>query len=259
MSLVIAETLEEALMAVATGARPVAGGTDLVVAARQSKHPLPPALVAIDRLAELSVMQRSDGDRYTIGSAVTHASLLSDETVLGDYTALADAAALIGSPSTRNVGTLGGNVMNASPAMDTGGPLVVLGATVQLASSSGSREVELPELWTAPGSTSAAPDELCVSIDLPARSPRSGSAYIRLEYRRAMEIAVVGASASLSLRDDGTVDHVRVALTAVAPTIVEVDGLDLAGESVESAAEAAAAAATAGARPLSDLRASEQY
>lgn len=258
MSFVIAETLEEALAAVAAGAHPVAGGTDLVVAARQGKESLPASLVAIDRLAELNGMAAT-ATGFRIGSAVTHAAVMGDETVIGDYTALADAAALIGSPSTRNVGTLGGNVMNASPAMDTGAPLLVLGATVQLVSSSGSREATLPELWTGPGSTTAAPDELCVHIELPARGKRSGSAYVRLEYRRAMEIAVVGAAASLELLEDGTVANLRLALTAVAPTIIEVEGVTVDGESVAVSGEIAARAATAAARPLSDLRASEEY
>ena len=106
------------------------------------------------------------------------------------YTAIADAAALVGSPSTRNVGTLGGNVMNASPAMDTGAPLLVLGATVELAP----RRVAHGRARRAvdrPGHDQRRADELCVAIDLP-RPARSGSAYVRLEYRRAMEIAVVG-------------------------------------------------------------------
>jgi CO/xanthine dehydrogenase FAD-binding subunit len=258
MSLVIAESLDAALAEVKAGARPIAGGTDLVVASRQGTAPLPESLVAIDRVAELRGLVRA-ADGVRIGAIVTHAELMTDATIVDDYTALADAAALVGSPSTRNVGTLGGNVMNASPAMDTGAPLLVLDATAELRSSSGSREVALPDLWIGPGATSASLDELCVALRLPPRPQRSGSAYVRLEYRRAMEIAVVGAAASITLDADGMVTEGRVALTAVAPTIIEVDHLDLASTTPTVAAERAAAAARATARPISDLRASDTY
>ena len=256
----IAGSLEEALTALAAGARPVAGGTDLVVGARQGKAPLPTSLVAIDRLAELTQIEPTDGG-IRIGASVTHARLLTDPTIVSDYTALADAAALVGSPSTRNVGTLGGNVMNASPAMDTGAPLMVLGAVAEVQSERGSRTVDLSDLWTGPGQTSAKVDELCVAIDLPSRPARSGSAYVRLEYRRAMEIAVVGAAASVTLADDGTISDGSVALSAVAPTIIEVDGVAeiMAGHLPDAVGAAIAAAAAEAAEPISDLRASDSY
>ncbi len=260
MSFVIAGSLEEALTALAAGARPIAGGTDLVVGARQGKAPLPASLVAIDRLVELAQIEPTDGG-IRIGASVTHAQLMTDQAIVSNYTALADAAALVGSPSTRNVGTLGGNVMNASPAMDTGAPLMVLGAVAEVQSERGSRTVDLSDLWTGPGQTSAKVDELCVAIDLPSRPARSGSAYVRLEYRRAMEIAVVGAAASVTLADDGTISDGSVALSAVAPTIIEVDGAAeiMAGHLPDAVGAAIAAAAAEAAQPISDLRASDSY
>ena len=260
MNFTIANTLDEALAAEASGARPVAGGSDLVVGARQGKAPLPEAVVAIDRITSLAGID-SSADGVTIGALVTHARLLSDATIVGNYTALADASALVGSPSTRNVGTLGGNVMNASPAMDTGAPLMVFGAEVELRSATAARRVGVAELWTAPGKTSARDDELCTMVHLPSRPARSGSAYVRLEYRRAMEIAVVGAAASVALDESGGIVALSVALTAVAPTIIAVDGLDsLRGRQVDDALLAEVAAlASARAVPISDLRASDRY
>jgi CO/xanthine dehydrogenase FAD-binding subunit len=256
----IATTLDEALAAVAAGARPVAGGSDLVVGARQGKAPLPESVVAIDRIESLGHIESTTA-AVRIGALVTHARLEVDPTIVADYTALADASALVGSPSTRNVGTLGGNVMNASPAMDTGAPLVVLSADVELQSSTGSRRVAVTDLWTAPGRTSAQPGELCVAVHLPSRPAGSGSAYVRLEYRRAMEIAVVGAAASVSLDGDGGLVALSVALTAVAPTIIAVDGVGaLLGRRIDDALLAdVAALASAQAAPISDLRASDSY
>ena len=260
MSFAIAGSLDEALAALAAGSRPIAGGTDLVVGARQGKTPLPESLVAIDRLDELAHIELSDSGTG-IGAMVTHARLMIDPTIMSSYTALADSAALVGSPSTRNTGTLGGNVMNASPAMDTGAPLMILGAVVQLQSSLGSRTVSLSDLWTGPGQTSATDNELCVAVDLPPRPARSGSAYVRLEYRRAMEIAVVGAAASVTLADDGTILDGAVALSAVAPTIIEVDRADelMTGLLPDAAAKAIATTASDVAQPISDLRASDSY
>jgi CO/xanthine dehydrogenase FAD-binding subunit len=256
MSFLIATTLDEALHALADGARPVAGGSDLVVGARHGKAPLPEHLVAIDRIGSLREIHHTP-DGLIIGALVNHHAIETDTVVTDRYSALSDGSALVGSPATRNVGTIGGNVMNASPAMDTGAPLTVLGAEVELQSLRGSRRVPLHELWTGPGRTNAAPDELCVAIHLAAPAARSASAYLRLEYRRAMEIAIVGAAASVTLADDGSVASVRVALTAVAPTIIEVTGLG-AGP-VDEVVVAAHQAASQQARPISDLRASDEY
>ncbi len=259
----IATSLDEALALVADGYQPVAGGTDLVVAARGGKSELPDHVVAIDRLTELSEIDSSDGG-LQIGATVSHARLMRDESVIDGFTALADAAALVGSPATRNVGTIGGNVMNASPAMDTGSPLMVLDSEIVLRSVGGERRVPVSDFWTGPGQTVSQPDELCIAVAMPDLPSESGSAYVRLEYRRAMEIAVVGAGAVVSLNPegDGRVVGVSLALTAVAPTIIAVGGIAdaLIGRAIdESALADVAALAGDQASPISDLRASDDY
>jgi len=255
-----ATTVEEALAALSRGARPVAGGTDLVVGARQGKAPLPDVLVAIHRVPELDAIDEA-GDSLRVGALVTHAEIAAHPAIRERFTALADASAIVGSHATRAQGTIGGNVMNASPAMETGGPLICLGATATLRSVEGSRTVAVEELFTGPGATAANADELLVSVEVPAPAPGTGSAYVRLEYRRQMEIAVVGATAVVHL-DAGRVEDARVAITALAPTIRRVPEAEaaLAGreadtESLATAARAAAAASS----PISDVRASERY
>jgi CO/xanthine dehydrogenase FAD-binding subunit len=261
VSYTAAHTLDEAVAAMASGARPVAGGSDLVVGARQGKFPLPDSLVAIHGVAGLGDISVAGGD-LVLGALVNHADIEANADVAAGWTGLADGSALVGSPATRYVGTIGGNVMNSSPAMDTGAPLLVLGAEVELRSQSGSRSVPLSELWTGPGKTSAKDDELLVSVRVPALPARSGSAYLRLEYRRAMEIAVVGAAAVVTLNGDGDVETCRIALTAVAPTIVRAPTAEAAivGKPVsEEALAAVAAGASADAKPISDVRAGERY
>jgi len=258
MSFTIAHSVDEALAALAAGARPIAGGSDLVVSARHGKAALPADLVAIDRLDELkSVVATKEG--VSIGALVTHHDIEMHPLLSTTYAGLADGSALVGSPSTRHVGTLGGNIMNSSPAMDTGAPLAVMRAEVELRSVRGSRRVPIEELWTGPGKTSAQPDELCVAVHIPAPAARSNSAYIRLEYRRAMEIAVVGAAAFVTLADDGTIAALRVGLTAVSPTIFTGDLVGQVGRSVADAAAAAAQMSMEQATPISDVRASDSY
>jgi CO/xanthine dehydrogenase FAD-binding subunit len=255
--------LGEALAALAAdpAARPIAGGSDLVVAARQGRKALPESIVAIDRIAALAGQQMEDG-ALVLGSLTTHAWLAADADVRARWTALADAAAIVGSPATRGTGTLGGNLMNASPAAETTAPLVVFGARVTLAASNGaSRQIPVAELATGPGRTAAATGELLTEIRIPAVPPSSGSAYIRLEYRQAMEIAVVGAAVLVSL-DGDRVRESRIALTAVGPTVfraAEAEAILVGAGASPSLFREAGRRAAAAASPIDDVRASADY
>ena len=194
-SFVSAATVDDALSALSSGARPVAGGTDLVVGARQGKAPLPDAIVAIDRVEGLRALEVS-GAGLRLGTLVTHGDIVASEEISTRFTALADASAIVGSHATRAQGTIGGNVMNASPAMDTGGPLLCFGATAILRSATGERSIELDELWTGPGSTSASSEELLVAVDVPAPAAGTGSWPSRPVSSRFVSVAATPWSAS---------------------------------------------------------------
>jgi CO/xanthine dehydrogenase FAD-binding subunit len=247
-------TVAEALPLLAAGGTAVAGGTDLVVAARSGRRALPPAVVSLHRLDELRGIERSGDGSLRIGALSTHADLERSGLVRSGWPALADAAVLVGSPATRNVGTVGGNLANASPAMELGAPLLVHQARVE---TSGGRRLGIEELLVGPGRTALEPGELIAHVVVPASA---ASAYVRLEYRRAMEIAVVGAAAALAVDEAGRIEEARVALTAVAPTCVRAPAVEAAlreataavfGDAAELAAEAAS--------PISDVRASDRY
>jgi CO/xanthine dehydrogenase FAD-binding subunit len=255
-----ASTVEEAVEAMSAGARAVAGGTDLVVGARQGKAPLPESLVAIHAIESLQGITGSGGG-LRLGALATHEELVAHPVVRERFTALADASAIVGSHATRAQGTIGGNVMNASPAMETGGPLVCFEATVTLQSGDGSRDLPVADLFAGPGQTTAQAGELLTAVDIPEPPAGAGSCYARLEYRRQMEIAVVGATAVVVL-DGGKVTDARIAITALAPTIYRVPEAESAlvgSDGSRPAAEEAAAAAAAAAAPISDVRASEDY
>jgi CO/xanthine dehydrogenase FAD-binding subunit len=252
--------IDDVLAALAEGYRPVAGGTDLVVGSRQGKWSLPGDLVAIDRVAELRGIEPTAAG-LRIGATTSHADLLADERIRDGWTALADAAAIVGSPATRGTGTLGGNLANASPAAETSGPLLCFGATIELRSTGATRRLAIDELFVGPGRTVIDPSELIVAVEIPAMPPGSGSCYVRLEFRRQMEIAVVGATALVTLVG-GRISDARLAITALAPTVRRVAeaeaalvGTDGGREATERAGRAAAEAT----EPISDVRASEDY
>jgi CO/xanthine dehydrogenase FAD-binding subunit len=254
------ETLDDALAAMAGGARPVAGGTDLVVGARQGKAALPDSIVAIHRLAELHGID-ADGETFRVGALTTHEEIAEHPLVLERLTALADASAIVGSHATRAHGTVGGNLMNASPAMEIGGPLMCFGAAVTLRSQCGVRSVAVADLFAGPGKTTAVAGELLTEVTVPLPAAGTGSCYARLEYRQQMEIAVVGASAVVTLVDD-RVEAAKVAITALAPTIRLVPAAEAAlvgSDGGRAAADLAAQAAAEASEPISDLRASEEY
>ena len=262
-----------ALLAALPDAAVVAGGTDLVVGVRQGKGAWPAALVAIHEIAELRGIAGAGGAAgaasspdarggLRLGALATHADVAGDPRVRAAFTALADASAIVGSPATRGSGTVGGNLANASPAMELGAPLLVHAAEVELVGPDGVRRLAVADFLLGPGRTAARPGELLVAAHLPAPPPRSGSAYVRLQYRRAMEIAVVGAAALVTLTEDGTVAEARIALTAVAPTCIlaPAAAAALVGRlpTADALADAARAAASAAA-PLGDVRASAAY
>ena len=173
-----ATTVDDALEALAGGARPIAGGTDLVVGAPQRQGA---ASRAPGRDPPAGRSSRGIRRRATValalGALVSHA----DDRRLSDacatrFTALADASAIVGSHATRSAGTIGGNVMNASPAMETGGAAdVPRRHRRRCGRRAGERTVAVDELFTAPGRTVAEPDELLVAVDVPAPPPGTGA------------------------------------------------------------------------------------
>jgi CO/xanthine dehydrogenase FAD-binding subunit len=187
---------------------PIAGGTDLMVELNAG-HRTPAALLDLGRISQLAEWTQ-DGDVLRIGAGVTYSQVVAD---LGRAApGLAAASRTVGSPQIRNRGTIGGNVGSASPAGDALPPLLAAGATVLLASLRGSRQVSLAEFFTGPKQSVLAPDELIVSVDLPAaRGPQQ---FAKVGTRNAMVIAVC----SLALALDPVAGTVGTGIGSAAPT-----------------------------------------
>ena len=161
----IPRSLEEALAALGDGScRPLAGGTDLMVAVNHG-HPMTSDVVCLDRVDEIRGLTL-DGDVVRIGGAATW-TLLADEPVCSTVPALAQAARTVGSPQIRNAGTIGGNIATASPAGDSLGVLAALDARVEVRSASRTRLMAIPDVIIGPKLTSLEADELIVAVHVP--------------------------------------------------------------------------------------------
>lgn len=258
--LYIPKTVEEALeLLAATGGRPIAGGTDLIVFMQEGKI-RPQVLIDLSRLDELRYIQEEDG-LIRIGPLTTHAELARSPLLRERGEVLAQAAAVVGAPQIRNRGTIGGNIATASPAGDTIPALMALGARVKLRSMGGQREVPLQDLFTGPGQTVIRGDELITEVAFPLPGDGARGAFLKLRKRNALAIAVVSAAVTVTLTD-GVISEAHIALGAVAPTVIRASAAEQVLRGREPSAELLAQAgelAAAASRPITDIRGSAAY
>lgn len=207
-------TLAEALSILGSNgrdARPLAGGTDLIIRLRDGT--VQPAMVVdVKRIPELHPGISEASGRLTISATTVMTDIAADERVRRQFTALAEAAIVVGSVQIRNRATLGGNICNASPAADTAPPLLVYGAEVVVIGPDGTRRIPITEFFVRSGVTALRDGELVLSIDLPLPSGRTGSVQLRRTRRRGHDLAAVTMSC---LVDEGGVT--RVAYGSVGP------------------------------------------
>ena len=238
----------------------LAGGTDLIIQMRRGKL-RPRHIVSLHRVPGLEVID-ADGS-ITLGALVTHRALERHVAFQDRLRALVEGAEVVGGHQVRNVGTVGGNIVNASPAADVAPVLLALDATVTCAGPGGERTLSLDGFLVGPGQTVLRPGELLTSLRFSALSERSATAFLKAGRRRAMEIAVACVAARLTL--DAAGEHcaeVRIALGAVAPTTRRARAAEqaLAGRAPTSAAlREAGRLAAVESEPISDVRASARY
>lgn len=250
--------LPEAVRLVVEGGRPLAGGTDLFVRIRRGVED-PPFLVYLGALPELQGIEiREEGAE--IGAAVTHAQLLRSP-LANRLPILRLALSTIGAPAVREMGTLAGNLANASPAGDGLIPLYLLEAKVRIVGPAGERELPVEEFVLGPGKTALRPGEIIRGLFLPFPDGQPLSYFRKVGRRRALVIAVASLGALIWLRD-GVVEKARLALGSVAPTVLrpreveeELVGKPLDPEILRPLAGDLARATS----PISDIRATADY
>jgi len=207
------------LLAGGPAARPLAGGTDLIIRLRDGTV-RPDVVVDVKAIAELDAgIHLSDG-HLVIGARTVMTDILGDARVRRDFPALAEAAAYVGSAQIRNRATLAGNVCNASPAADTAPALLVHEAVVVVAGPDGTRRIAIDEVFVRSGVTTIAPTELVTAIELPLPAARAGEVHLRRTRRRGHDLASVTLACRVT--DDG---RTRLAYGSVGPRpVVVVDG-----------------------------------
>jgi len=243
-------------------AKPLAGGTDLLVQLRKRTLRVE-ALVDLKRIGSLRGIDYQEGRGLRIGPLTTHSELLENPYVREHYPILAQAAQTIGSVQIRNKGTVGGNLCHAVPSADLAPPLLVLGAEVILRGNQGRRRLPLDQFFLGPNQTVLREDELLEEILVPPVPAGSAGVYLKHGIRRAMEIAIAGVAVAITPGGDGEGrQQVRIALGAVAPVPMRAqeaeDYLQEEGMGTEQIQQAASLAANQ-ARPISDLRGSAEY
>ena len=237
-------------------ARPLAGGTDVLVQLRGGRRE---ADVVVDtkKIPELNTLNLSDNG-LQLGAAVPCYRIYQDSAVAAAYPGLIDAAGMIGSIQIQGRATVGGNLCNAAPSGDTIPPVITLGGEAHINGPNGWRTMPAEDFCTGPGRNALENGELLVAIQLPAPAANSGTAYLRFIPRNEMDIAVAGVSSSVQLDASGqTIQSARIALASVGPTpiLASAAGDSLAGKAVsdEAIAEAGRLASEA-ATPITDMR-----
>jgi CO/xanthine dehydrogenase FAD-binding subunit len=256
------QTLADAYAAMTDApARPIAGGTDLMVALTGELGEPPERVLDLWRLDELRGIA-VDGDAITLGALTTYTEIRRSALCREHLPALVEAAATIGAAQIQNRGTLGGNIANASPAGDTLPVLLALDAFIVCGSSRGERTIPSHAFWTGYRQTALAADELVVRVRIPLAAGRE-TRFRKVGTRRAQSISKVVLA--LSYRDAGSSapwTDVRLGLGSVAPTPIRatatettLEGQPPTPETADRAAETLAAELN----PIDDVRSTAEY
>jgi carbon-monoxide dehydrogenase medium subunit len=241
----------------------IAGGTDLVLNMKK-KNILPRRLISLHNLNELNFVDE-EGSIIRIGALTRHADLATNPLLNNRLPILCQAVGLIGSWQIRNVGTIGGNICNASPAADSAPPLLALNAQLVLASKAAEKKIPLDSFFTGPGETVLRPGQILkeIVVELPQRP--SAGCYLKLRRRKAVDVSLAGVAFYAETESDGrTLSQVGIALGGVAPTPIRIAeaeavliglSLDEAMAKISDCVQIAVQAA----RPIDDVRATASY
>jgi CO/xanthine dehydrogenase FAD-binding subunit len=259
------------ILAAAPGlAKPLAGGTDLLVQLRSGRL-RPDAIVDIKRIPGL-IGIREEADRFVVGAATPGVVVFDHAALKEAWPGIVEGMDLIGSEQIQGRASFAGNLCNASPAADSVPALIAARTTCVIAGPNGKREAPVEAIVVGPGRTSLDKGEFVVEFHIPKPKPHQADAYLRFIPRTEMDIAVVGCGVNVTLDGRGVCTDARVVLGAVAPTqlIVEEAAQALIGHRLDDATNAALdaaaergaaldAAAQRACRPITDKRGTIEY
>jgi carbon-monoxide dehydrogenase medium subunit len=240
---------------------PLAGGTDLLVNMKK-KTIMPKNIISLGYLKELQGLNK-EGKHWVLGAGIKVAELAAFPEIREKFRALALGADSLGSPLIRNLATIGGNLVSARPAADLPPGLMVQGARVVLLKQSGQRTMALEEFIRGPGQTALEPDEILTEIILDEPVPYSGSAYLKLGIRKALEISLVNVAAVLTLdKPEGLIRSARIVMGAVGPIPLRAPSAEkilIDAKPGEALFIKAGEAAAGDSKPIDDFRGSAAY
>ena len=252
-----ASSVDEAVKMLSEGgpnARVLAGGTDIIVMARERRRTVD-LFVDVKHIAELMQLTY-DASGLTVGAATPLHLIYNNADVVRHFPAIAEASHVIGGTAIQGRASLGGNLANSGPAGDSIPAQMAIGGVATLAGPNGRREVPIVDFCTGPGQNVLQPGELIVSMHYPHPAAHSGQAWERFIPRNEMDIAVCN-SATYLVMDGDVVTEARIALGAVGPRVYMVPTDALVGKPLTDATIAAAGeAAKATATPIDDMRGS---
>lgn len=238
----------------------LAGGTDLLVKMKAGMIE-PDLVVDIKRIKAMREIKKT-ATGFSIGAAVPCAALSENAALLKAWPGVVEAANLIGSKQVQGRCTMSGNLCNASPAADSVPALVAAGAKVSIIGPKGTRKLAVEDVPAGVGRTNLKKGEIITSVDLPKKAAKSGDAYLRFIPRTEMDIAVVSVDVNLTIDGKGVITKARVALGAVATTVLLVKEAAKAiiGTKLDDAAKAnLAAACSAACKPIDDKRGTVEF
>jgi carbon-monoxide dehydrogenase medium subunit len=241
-------------------ARPIAGGTDLVVNMKK-KVMSPEHVVSLSRIASLKSLEKENGF-VKIGACFTVADMIEAKDIKENVSALSAGAVALGSPLVRNLATIGGNLGSARPAADLPPSLMAYGATLILKSKKGERKVSIDVFFKGPGATECRPDEFIAEIQVQTPAAGTGAGYINLGARKAQDCNIVNVASFIGLNGSGVIETARVILGCVGPIHLRAAAAEkiLMGEKPGKALfEKAAEAAKTDCLPITDFRGTGEY
>ncbi len=253
-------TVEEAtkLLAELSDVKVLAGGTDLIPKMKQRLLE-PRNIVNVKKIKALEGIKETDKGIW-IGAATKLRAIERSELIKEKIPLQYHATKTIGSVQIRNMGTLAGNVCNASPAADGALGLVAQDATVHIASSKGTRDVPITDFFTGPGASVLAKDEIVTGFTVPVMDKDTGYHFISIG-RMALDISTISIAVTVT-KKNGKVAAATIALGSVAPTplrLPEVESYLMGKTLTDDVIWEAAEKVSQGIKPITDIRASAEY
>jgi CO/xanthine dehydrogenase FAD-binding subunit len=240
----------------------VAGGTDLFIQIAEKKTS-PEYLIDLTRIQELSAPEKVQENELILGACLPVEQLSKSPLIQRCAPSLSIAAGQLGSPAIRRQATIGGNLVNASPAADLIPPLIAQGSSGRIVTSSGSRSLQIEELAIDVNKTNLQPSEIVTHISVPVLREYEGTAYVKLGLRNALSISVASVAIWLRRKKNGKgIEKIRIAMGSVAPRVIrgfETEAFLLNNPFKRGIVNTAAALASQECRPISDIRASSEY